>query len=1189
MDPVLATSNDHGLQQPRTPTSTRRIQKIHTPVSAKNNELSDYPSSQKKSRFLSNTLKWFRLHSRARVGNEDGSPRSNKAAWDIFATIRSPKLENEEYCQDGVEVERPRTTSPTKTSRGTIGNDSSQPKRRRSLSDFLSTITKSSSTRRNTISRCSVSPYHSCLGEESMNHSKTYVDIPLRFSSRLQRRIPTPIPQDESGEAACEGINRFVSHTINVEDTFKNEQTERLSNHQKGSAYSSGSWKSQARTLGSSYTSLSVEDPESVIYGARIGTPDSWLQELIAAHDPLQLQEESSGKQLITSQRYHRDQQPIVTIHEVNPAWDLDIDPQFRRRLEQRTGRYQDLAAHDDKSPFLNEEEIAQSIKMTLAKMTKNVHKPPYSDEGAGDFIEISHLLGDGVLDFEKDEMEVWDAVVLGGKAMQETNAEKKKRYQRFPTIPSDDGTKRISPILEQSIAFRTPADDETVSDSEWAIMAKNTSFPKCNSIEDCRKPRPSVKHRYASVDPVFVKFPTNENYYEHTKIYSSKSSAISDLYQKNQGKFRNLCTFDPKGRIIHVYHNQGKYPNEEELDEGGLEVLWLPLNAWCDDGDDDDDSLDDGESEEIPEWYMSTEEDSISGDIDISRRPSLDMGLNDPLINHAKSNAAERQSRSQPNSSLVFDSSLNGKIRYGISKADTSFGCGMSRRQFSPSKDEDDLDIDDRSTLGFLVSQFSGDSDDLLSQSSKQASFSKADITRFDSSGDLVCHLGDVNPEVASPTRTWPELGRAYLQAHPIQSSQEERGDSDGESRKFCQGTCSTIDILSSHVSEVSKGNSGTNDDTGLNPTGAMGGRKGKGLNYDFVNAEYLCWACDNEQRKEFGRDFFTTEYPRYASGCSRPGPSKKENYFNCGILTEKSTEASFEDDPFTEHIEDISPDKRPIVASYPWSTKQNFCLDQDLAGSHGISQTAQSQSPGFGSAGSKQESWKIHLPATTKIGGSKSIEDALPTAEPSDPNINVTEAITPEQAGVEMAMYQAVPYTPSFRFTKYGKLLEKAESYSRNDLLVPRAPVTVEDLNVRAIGKAARNGSLSKKDKDLLAEVDVFQAQGLMPSSLGTLPNRPRHSPAASRKPVDRSVASLLPNVTPLALYGTACSSSEKKRVASADSRRSGGSGGSLRLIEQNLISPSPSSRACSRLSFAETDVSSLFGERLEKIEHY
>ena len=137
----------------------------------------------------------------------------------------------------------------------------------------------------------------------------------------------------------------------------------------------------------------------------------------------------------------HLDRPSVISVREVDPSFDLeDLDPAFRLRGFKRTKRYENLATHAGLGldPGFtwdpNRERVEHSIKMTVAKMTKNYHMAASSDEtlsGPSSYQPAEDVKKDAS-NFEKDQMETWDSVIRGIKVQQEVCHSYHSLQQRY-------------------------------------------------------------------------------------------------------------------------------------------------------------------------------------------------------------------------------------------------------------------------------------------------------------------------------------------------------------------------------------------------------------------------------------------------------------------------------------------------------------------------------------------------------------------------------------------------------------------------------------------------------------------------------------------------------------------------------------------------------------------------------------
>jgi hypothetical protein len=127
------------------------------------------------------------------------------------------------------------------------------------------------------------------------------------------------------------------------------------------------------------------------------------------------------------------------------------------------------------------------------------------------------------------------------------------------------------------------------------------------------------------------------------------------------------------------------------------------------------------------------------------------------------------------------------------------------------------------------------------------------------------------------------------------------------------------------------------------------------------------------------------------------------------------------------------------------------------------------------------------------------------------------------------------------------------------------PLGEITAEDLNLRVVGKAARNSPLAKPSK-VGALVDIFQARGLMPLSMRQpFPRVPSPMPTLHVKTPPRSCYPPS-NISLSAICTSPLVSSPLKQ-----------------------FSGSSFARATFLTSNADTEASSAFGEHLTKVEQY
>ncbi|KAE9374776.1 hypothetical protein N431DRAFT_438193 [Stipitochalara longipes BDJ] len=134
------------------------------------------------------------------------------------------------------------------------------------------------------------------------------------------------------------------------------------------------------------------------------------------------------------------------------------------------------------------------------------------------------------------------------------------------------------------------------------------------------------------------------------------------------------------------------------------------------------------------------------------------------------------------------------------------------------------------------------------------------------------------------------------------------------------------------------------------------------------------------------------------------------------------------------------------------------------------------------------------------------------------------------------------------------------------------------MDDLNIRAVGKAALQESPAKQEGRVGALVDIFQARGLMPSMKPALHSKASPSSSRSRSG-DRPTTPTARIVTPSgSMYhpaGAVCVAAGRPLSRSP--------------IKRVPTPVSPFFRPSSGLSSIDTDMSEMFGEKLERTEKH
>jgi hypothetical protein len=127
---------------------------------------------------------------------------------------------------------------------------------------------------------------------------------------------------------------------------------------------------------------------------------------------------------------------PVVTIREVDPSEEFsdppaNIDTVFHLRGGDRRSRYERLMTYSRSTGRSSDESMENRVKMTVAKMTKNSHMGSSSEEWSED---TSATRYSDQIDFETDQMEVWDSIIVGSRTLQEVRDILKKLLKKLTT-----------------------------------------------------------------------------------------------------------------------------------------------------------------------------------------------------------------------------------------------------------------------------------------------------------------------------------------------------------------------------------------------------------------------------------------------------------------------------------------------------------------------------------------------------------------------------------------------------------------------------------------------------------------------------------------------------------------------------------------------------------------------------------
>ncbi|PVH85622.1 hypothetical protein DL98DRAFT_651018 [Cadophora sp. DSE1049] len=354
------------------------------------------------------------------------------------------------------------------------------------------------------------------------------------------------------------------------------------------------------------------------------------------------------------------DQRTMVKVREVSCSSTLlDLDPEFRQRQEERSEKYASLGLTGKSDWRCNQEEIAQSIASTVARMTRNYHSssedhiPRYQGTEANqraDESEFNQRCYGGC--FEADLSETWDSVIVGRHLMLEDESIEGRESRASGDLPllfnHKDGTSLVEfddlstnprssiseadpqarlcakdilfptaeEILEDSTVLRSPLEPffafrRTAKMDDSLDLDKEIDF--CPEYEDFLRrsygflnQRPSMllqqemnlqtatpkfhedqfmlqlllssseKSHQIPASAVQVRFPGTVNLLQHTEYFPSMGDALSGLYNYKLGDLANFYVYDPAKRTIDAHLIDSPVPNPADLKNKGLQLHWI-------------------------------------------------------------------------------------------------------------------------------------------------------------------------------------------------------------------------------------------------------------------------------------------------------------------------------------------------------------------------------------------------------------------------------------------------------------------------------------------------------------------------------------------------------------------------------------------------------------------------------------
>jgi hypothetical protein len=490
---------------------------------------------------------------------------------------------------------------------------------------------------------------------------------------------------------------------------------------------------------------------------------------------------------------------PVVTVCEVDlleesPESSPNIDTEFRLRGGDGKERYEKLMTKPHPSVGSSDESNRQRVKLTVAKMTKNYHMVSSSEDWS-EHTSISRYSDQ--YNFETDQAEVWDSIIMGSRTLQEvcdnrqtlawdTDQKKAKPIRILRRMPSSERLRQpyVEKVLQESIELRKlPEEAPTDWIQNGADVVAETSTS--NSVQKQRSQPSLSKRRQISSTMIRVEYPKTMNLAAHAEMYESKSKAITALYEYKLGELSNFCTYDPATRTIFAHALESSVPNPAVLRRAGLEVLWLPMQKEIHhliqfkEKAQDKTNLPLGRDQSPvvvgEQCTLETDPECLaSGRPTTQLNPNTLSDHNERMLVANLYNFDRHGSQFEAEAEFIDPRSPSSSLQLDPSSP---------QREKEPSIFDDDffLEVDPDIARGFLGSQYS--------EASRSASCSgnhllPAGLLETDSASDVLWSLEDEDQD-ARPVKTWVELARAFLAGHPAQpvrGSEDNDTSSDGD-----------------------------------------------------------------------------------------------------------------------------------------------------------------------------------------------------------------------------------------------------------------------------------------------------------------------------------------------------------------------------------------------------------------------
>ncbi|PQE21613.1 hypothetical protein CJF32_00004301 [Rutstroemia sp. NJR-2017a WRK4] len=1147
-----------------------------TPTPYKVHELTR-SSSQKKARQILNTIRGLKSKGKATDEAEEcpqTAPTNRRnQTWDLLGTLRSKR--STEVSNPG--LEQLQTTSPWKLNSEAEDIPEIHPRRRKSLGDILGSITNKMSPTRNTPS--SGHPVN------NVNTGESSEDNVMEESLGCLKRTSQAQTLDDLDEMSTSGTHISDVIRSKTPDSWLELMIKSFdSSDESSNIHKSPPLSPLLETLkpigsvdfldelGQNLTHENRSNPSE--HKQATGSPiidhpteTTTLDESgIHARGPV-----VTVTQVSCDSETHLTEKHVITRHSsvsrdevlnitersglmvrqlATPKWDssqlVDPDPAFRRTSNAHNFQYKELGINYVDIAESDRQRIALSIKLTVDKMTKNLHLASVSEETQHEWDEEgtnstktsqtkrSSGLGDGTgvtcpykdLSNEADEMKQPADLLspLNPRLPSHSGAEQ-ECSDREANVEDWHATLPLTPTESfngSPITTATPLKRPTFSDQLNSAAKAQTTQSQQNIV---RNHLSWFKKFIFPLEPFHVKYPVTDTKRAQREFFKNGRLAIAAIYEENKGDYSDTITYHQKdGDCYYI----SAYGHHDQHVTSPRNAVLSPLKEKS------------GSEHELPDF----------SDIEVDFNPAATDSLKGSSSNY-------------PDGSVFDDASVNQDMSMCVE-------AGTPHREL-------DYEPYECNSNGFDVAMFiqgrPGNSEPFLRGTKKILQYLDCldggdSANRIRTSAANLQHDDDTSADTSDKSDApFPEdmvMGMYSIAEYQSNKLSELDFNSEFKKEDSEEDAASLVVKVVEHDGASPASNAMSNgfdfspekkvlenifDDI---PTTL---RQAKVLLE--VNA-FNQAAMDTAEgpRVSFGSD-------RNLSGLLADGSDSqmKPELYLTEDTSNKSRENIYiipvedigliEENAGCGNNDDASISGNPAHSPGPsqGTLEDHFDNMMDLHNSIIAAFREEIEEFGFRHEGGLSESVQ-ETPAVSqwkRSSGSSSFMDSQRNAEYMPRPLEVqTNTIT------ELQSETVEPKTP---------LKDKKLDIVTEESIQAQSPIMIEDLNLRMIGKAARSSqSASRKDKRVGALVDIFQSHGMM-------------APTSPRSRLHRSPPRFQAQATPTK---ESKNENDSKMKITVEEQR-----------EQTSTDEKKERGEEEELSEGETDVSSCFGELLEKMD--